>query len=618
MHESLTLTGVDKEIYNYLDLNNPKSFLLFAGAGSGKTRTLVNVLQAVRGNNIQEFVRKGQRVAVITYTNAACNEIQHRLAYDPIFAVSTIHSFVWELIQPFTQDIKAWLKVELQREIDDLEYKLSRARDLQGKTALQNARRKKSKEKRLSQLNEIKQFTYSPTTNRVDLGSLTHSEVIKIATYFLMNSTLFRSVLVNKFPILLIDESQDTEKALLEAFIFTQSLNDKVFSLGLFGDLMQRIYSGGKEDLGQPLPEGWMAPIKESNYRSPKRIVSLINTIRKDGDGHQQVPDDNAEEGFIRLFIVESSCSKKPEIEASVRNRMKELTNDSAWTQRDGVKVLTLEHAMAASRGQFDAFFTPLSKVDSLRDPLLNGTSGAFKFLSDQLLALSDAVLAENNFAVMAILKRHSKLISASYNIEFSNDPLLVLKQTNDAVDRLKSLLLEEEPNIRDVLKFVHDNSLLVLPEILSALLVEGKDDDEEEKAPQVAAWELAILAPINQLKSYSLYINEKLGYGTHQGVKGLEFDRVMAIIDDEDANGFLFSYEKLFGAKPLSSTDSRNESTGTESVLSRTRRLLYVICSRAEKSLAVVAYTQNPSMVKKTSIDAGWFREDEIEEFLE
>ncbi|MEZ9175902.1 UvrD-helicase domain-containing protein [Vibrio kanaloae] len=618
MHESLTLTGVDKEIYNYLDLNNPKSFLLFAGAGSGKTRTLVNVLQAVRGNNIQEFVRKGQRVAVITYTNAACNEIQHRLAYDPIFAVSTIHSFVWELIQPFTQDIKAWLKVELQREIDDLEYKLSRARDLQGKTALQNARRKKSKEKRLSQLNEIKQFTYSPTTNRVDLGSLTHSEVIKIATYFLMNSTLFRSVLVNKFPILLIDESQDTEKALLEAFIFTQSLNDKVFSLGLFGDLMQRIYSGGKEDLGQPLPEGWMAPIKESNYRSPKRIVSLINTIRKDGDGHLQVPDDNAEEGFIRLFIVESSCSKKPEIEASVRNRMKELTNDSAWTQRDGVKVLTLEHAMAASRGQFDAFFTPLSKVDSLRDPLLNGTSGAFKFLSDQLLALSDAVLAENNFAVMAILKRHSKLISASYNIEFSNDPLLVLKQTNDAVDRLKSLLLEEEPNIRDVLKFVHDNSLLVLPEILSALLVEGKDDDEEEKAPQVAAWELAILAPINQLKSYSLYINEKLGYGTHQGVKGLEFDRVMAIIDDEDANGFLFSYEKLFGAKPLSSTDSRNESTGTESVLSRTRRLLYVICSRAEKSLAVVAYTQNPSMVKKTSIDAGWFREDEIEEFLE
>lgn len=209
MCESLILEGVDKEIYNYLDLDNPKSFLLFAGAGSGKTRTLVNVLRAVRSNNIQDLVQKGQRVAVITYTNAACNEIQHRLAYDPIFAVSTIHSFVWELIQPFTQDIKNWLRVELQQDIGGLEDKLRRARDPQGITALQNSRRKKSKEKRLNQLDEVKKFTYSPTTNRAEFGTLTHSEVIKITTYFLMTSPLFRRVLVNKFPILLIDESQD-------------------------------------------------------------------------------------------------------------------------------------------------------------------------------------------------------------------------------------------------------------------------------------------------------------------------------------------------------------------------------------------------------------------------
>lgn len=178
-----------------------------------------------------------------------------------------------------------------------------------------------------------------------------------------------------------------------------------------------------------------------------------------------------------------------------------------------------------------------------------------------------------------------------------------------------KSLLEKEEPNIKDVLRFIHSNSLLELPEILKVLLVEGKDDNEE-KSPQVEAWEQAILAPINQLKKSSHYINDKLGYGTHQGVKGLEFDRVMGIIDDGEANGFLFSYEKLFGAKLLSNTDTVNESTGLDSVLSRTRRLLYVICSRAEKSLAIVAYTQNPSMVRETSIAAGWFREDEIEEF--
>ena len=46
--------------------------------------------------------------------------------------------------------------------------------------------------------------------------------------------------------------------------------------------------------------------------------------------------------------------------------------------------------------------------------------------------------------------------------------------------------------------------------------------------------------------------------FGTHQGVKGLQFDRVLAILDDDEARGFLFSYEKLFGAKETSDTDKK------------------------------------------------------------
>ena len=39
------MSNVDEEIYAYVTDTPPKSFLLFAGAGSGKTRTLVNALQ---------------------------------------------------------------------------------------------------------------------------------------------------------------------------------------------------------------------------------------------------------------------------------------------------------------------------------------------------------------------------------------------------------------------------------------------------------------------------------------------------------------------------------------------------------------------------------------------
>ena len=40
--------AVDKEIYQCLNLSNPKSFFLYAGAGSGKTRSLVNAVDRVR------------------------------------------------------------------------------------------------------------------------------------------------------------------------------------------------------------------------------------------------------------------------------------------------------------------------------------------------------------------------------------------------------------------------------------------------------------------------------------------------------------------------------------------------------------------------------------------
>ena len=42
--------NVDDIIYNCLKLENPKSFFLFAGAGSGKTASLVNVLKIFKKN----------------------------------------------------------------------------------------------------------------------------------------------------------------------------------------------------------------------------------------------------------------------------------------------------------------------------------------------------------------------------------------------------------------------------------------------------------------------------------------------------------------------------------------------------------------------------------------
>jgi DNA helicase-2/ATP-dependent DNA helicase PcrA len=612
------LVGVDKEIYDFLNLDDPKSFLLFAGAGSGKTRTLVNVLQKIRDNRLQTLIENGQKVAVITYTNAACNEIQHRLEYDPIFAVSTIHSFIWGLIKPFTSDIKGFLKVKLKNDIEDLTVKINKARDKNGKTALTNARSRDSKQKRLNELKDIESFTYSPSSNKTGIGTLNHSEVISIGAVFIAEQELMQSVLINRYPILLIDESQDTNKALLEAFIYVQKNNKSYFSLGLFGDMMQRIYSGGKEDLTSSLPADWETPEKIINYRSPKRVITLINNIRKGDDQKVQEPKEDAIEGLVRLFIVDSSTVNKLNTENQIRQQMAKFSKDERWCVSEEVKTLTLEHDMAAVRGGFEEFLLPLSSVGSLRDAALNGTSKNINFITSILLPFINSVEKDDSFEITRLIKSNSSLINNSNQL-FMLSPIDALKNIDSNVDELKNVLAKDKVNLRDVLFTIKQYGLLTLPDELKNYLGDIELDQQKESEDDSKllsdidkAWSSALNSKLEHVKNYERYIDQTLGYATHQGVKGLEFPRVMAILDDE-FKGFLFDYEKLFGAKTLSKKDIENEGLGIDSAISRTRRLLYVICSRVERHLAVVAYTKNPTAIKQKAIESEWFFQDEI-----
>ena len=85
-------------------------------------------------------------------------------------------------------------------------------------------------------------------------------------------------------------------------------------------------------------------------------------------------------------------------------------------------------------------------------------------------------------------------------------------------------------------------------------------------------------------------------------------------MISDDEARGFLFNYEKLFGVKEKSKADIENEAAGRETTIDRTRRLFYVICSRAEESLAIVYYSAEPDLMRQTVVQRGWFTAEEVE----
>ena len=67
---------------------------------------------------------------------------------------------------------------------------------------------------------------------------------------------------------------------------------------------MQRIYADGKVGLEEAVPADWETPAIAVNHRCPKRVVTLLNRIRSEADGAQQEPRQDAQEGVVRLFLI--------------------------------------------------------------------------------------------------------------------------------------------------------------------------------------------------------------------------------------------------------------------------------------------------------------------------
>ncbi|MDR0517371.1 MAG: AAA family ATPase [Fibromonadaceae bacterium] len=616
---------VDIKISECLNLENPKSFFLFAGAGSGKTRSLVKALETITSSVIGENLRlHGQQVGVITYTNNACDEIKRRLKNDMLVYVSTIHSFVWDLIRGFDTDIKEWLKSKLDTGIAELQSKSSRSGT---KVEVDRVNKIASKQERLQGLGNIKKFTYNPNSNNTERESLNHSEVLQLGAYFLTEKSLMQKILIKKFPILLIDESQDTNKGLMEAFLYVQAMHKNKFSLGLLGDTMQRIYGDGKPDLGINLPMDWERPAKKMNHRSPTRIIELINKIRSDADTQKQQERQDKKGGVVRLFIIPSNKDKQI-AEISVMQQMASITGDGEWNKRKSVVSLILEHHMAANRMGFGEMFAALYSANEFQNGLLDGTLPEIRIFSEIILPILEAYKNNDKFAIANIVKDNSWQFKKQYISEHKTEIKRILEKSKIKIDELCKAY-DDNPDITfmEVLKIVNASGLFKIPDgynpILKRTLEEQEvvanvfsnevNNDTELSTDKIDSLDKFLSTKFSQIREYAAYINKQSPFFTHQGVKGLEFPRVMVIIDDSEARGFLFSYDKLFGIKSKTDTDFKNEKEGKETGIDRTRRLFYVICSRAKESLAIVAYTNNPLGLKTSLSGKGWFSENEI-----
>jgi len=630
-------TEADLKLYACLNSSPPQSFLMIAGAGSGKTTSLIKGLTEILNKHGERLKLRRQKVACITYTEIAAGEIWADVGNNPIVHVSTIHSFLWSLVRSFQSDIQRWVTNRINEKLIELrEAAANFGPRVQQRTRDKNQSDIGRYEQQQARIGRVRSFAYGTGSDYVN-GILGHDDIIKMVPEFINERPLMRSLLAQQFPFLLVDESQDTMANIVEAFkAVDEELGDR-FCLGFFGDPMQRIYMTGIGAI--TAGPGWANITKPENFRCPARVLRVANAIRRDGDGLVQTrgkmtgPEEAlvSVPGSANIFICSIDERRDQKI-AQVRAWAAEKNNDPAWNsdgEVEAVKFLVIVHRMAAKRLGFNDLYSALNDKapEKFKNGFLDGTAWPVRPFNNFILPLASASKNGNEFEAIQILRSKSPLL-----IRENLSRINVAERLNELGRFTKCLQQMMEPGSgstnADVLHYVHESKVIVLdPRVLSYLNLpapieteedadsEADEDEEnvEELTKEVAAMDAFLACPASQFWGYYKYVNDDSPFSTQQGIKGAEFKRVLVVLDDDEGTHVQFSYDKYLGIKPLSDRDQANRREGKETTIERTRRLFYVCCTRALKDLIVVLFTGNVTAAQHQVTALNLFPADSI-----
>lgn len=632
--------GVVEEICGYLTENPPRSYFLFAGAGSGKTRTLVEVLRRLtgvmehkNGEQLALHLRMyGRSIRVITYTKNAVAVIKGRLGDNDLVGVSTIHSFCWELISGFNDDIREAL-IAVKEAQHAKEYAEARAKP-KGISAAKQRDLDEIKAD-IETLRITNTFIYHPDRNTYGSGALAHKHVLDATAWLLQSKPTLQTILRDRHPIVLIDESQDTMKGMLDALMGLAESRGSGLTLGLLGDHRQRIYNDGHADLPGLVPSTWATPELQMNHRSQRRIVTLINRIwaaKLDGrtqptTGVEQYPRTEKTEGVVRLYVGDTSLSPEDKVrgERWCADRMHEASGAAAWIEKQ-YQLLALEHKLVATRGSFLDVYNAMVLLDrNAAAPAGSGDNkgpAAVQVLLNELPDLEECVCADgalDELMATEVFRQYGSLENMPEDLAARASRV---DEMLKAIEAFTSASADEKATVKNVISPILDANLFEIDYRLLAAYSDsslppaapGRGEEESKQARMRRGWCALFGAPWNQLKRYREYLAGNSVLATHQVVKGSEFKHVMVVMDDKVAGGNQISYDKIFGGTALSKKDEENVSEGKETTIDRTLRLLYVTSSRAQESLALVLWSSNPAAALARIKDSGWFADNEFE----
>ncbi len=559
-------TQADLDLRACLDQYPTRSFIMVAGAGSGKTTSLVKALSHLEMTKGKALKRRGQKIACVTYTEVAVGEIRTDVGDSNIFHVSTIHSFLWTLVHSFQSDLREWVAERINEKIAEAEEKIAKPKT-QAKTKLKAAEDIARYKEQLEKLAVVQKFSYG-TGSKYEDGLLGHDDVLKVAPILIGRHELLRTIIAKRFPFIFVDESQDTNPTVVAALREIASMPHSGLCLGFFGDPMQKIYQTGAGVI-EP-GEGWNQITKPENFRCPGTVLSVINNIRAEDDRIVQVAGNRIgpdgliaiEAGTAKLFIVPSGGSNRSDRLNQVRAWMANANDDPLWQSDDrshDVRLLVLVHRIAAKRLGFPDIYAAMNdnKAPGFKEGIQEGTVWVLRPFLTYLMPLVVAAKEQNDFEVIETLRKNCPLLSAE-RLPGQNVAELLARLKRD-IEKLEEILKDDSTKaIFDVLKFVQEQELAAFDErFLPYLSSTANEEDVEYKA--VTAF---LAAPVAQMWGYRRYIADESPFWTQQGIKGAQFQRVLTVLDDAESDYNLFSYGKYWGIEDLSETDAQHIGT--------------------------------------------------------
>jgi DNA helicase-2/ATP-dependent DNA helicase PcrA len=538
-------------------INEGKCFRLEAGAGAGKTYSLIEALKFLISNKSLSYSQKGQQIACITYTNVAKDEIKDRTDNHPVVFTDTIHGFCWSLLQGFQS--------QLCKHISQLGGNWPKRIEEAG--CIKNQR-------------VIYDLGY-PKINEYEI-SLHHDDVIRMMTFFLAFPK-FQRLIKAKYPIIFIDEYQDTNRDLASAIVQHLVDNDSGILVGLFGDHWQKIYGSTACGLITSEKQKIVEIGKNANFRSAKNIVETLNNMRPD---LPQYESDPKSVGEIRIYHSNSWSGGRQtqnhwqedlpsEIAHEYLQNTISILKNCGWEFTvEKTKILMLTNNVLASEQGYKNLVSCFSSPDDY----LKKNDHYIKFFLEVIEPVCESF---EKGCYGEIFKRldtkNPRLTKQSDKQQWAFDLNRLIETRNsgtirDVIDllktarhpRLSAKIEEAETRINDF------NSL------------EDKNSADEKETSYVEKVNKIKLVPYKEVMQLYQYVEDKTPFSTKHGVKGAQFENVLVVCGRGWNNYNWNQMLEWFGNIP----------GGKEEAFERNRNLFYVACSRPKKRLSIL-FTQ-------------------------